>query len=75
VSDSLITAKKCRFICSGDKIYTTTAGNSYAYDSGTSLHTYGFWNSSFDLVVLSKLTAKEVKQIILESGTNMTWMF
>jgi hypothetical protein len=46
--------KKCNLFAPGDKIYTTTAGNSYAYDSGTSFSTYGFWNSSFDLVVLSK---------------------
>ncbi|MFV8354471.1 S8 family peptidase [Flavobacterium sp. XS1P32] len=54
----------------GDKIYTTTAGNSYAYDSGTSLAT-PMVSGTAALIwsYFPKLTAKEVKQIILESGT------
>lgn len=55
----------------GDKIYTTTAGNSYAYDSGTSLAT-PMVSGTAALIwsYYPKLTAKEVKQIILESGTS-----
>lgn len=54
----------------GDKIYTTTAGNSYAYDSGTSLAA-PMVSGTAALIwsYYPKLTAKEVKQIILESGT------
>ena len=55
----------------GDKIYTTTAGNSYAYDSGTSLAA-PMVSGTAALIwsYYPKLTAKEVKQIILESGTS-----
>lgn len=54
----------------GDKIYTTTAGNGYAYDSGTSLAA-PMVSGTAALIwsYYPKLTAKEVKQIILESGT------
>ncbi|MBB1192413.1 peptidase S8 [Flavobacterium sp. SOK18b] len=54
----------------GDKIYTATAGNSYAYDSGTSLAA-PMVSGTAALIwsYFPKLTAKEVKQIILESGT------
>ncbi|RTY70333.1 peptidase S8 [Flavobacterium sp. GSP27] len=54
----------------GDKIYTTTAGNSYGYDSGTSLAA-PMVSGTAALIwsYYPKLTAKEVKQIILESGT------
>lgn len=54
----------------GDKIYTTTPGNSYAYDSGTSLAA-PMVSGTAALIwsYYPKLTAKEVKQIILESGT------
>jgi subtilisin family serine protease len=55
----------------GDKIYTTTAGNSYTYDSGTSLA--GPMVSGTAALIWSyypKLTVQEVKQIILESGTS-----
>ncbi len=54
----------------GDKIYTTTAGNGYAYDSGTSLAA-PMVSATAALIwsYYPKLTAKEVKQIILESGT------
>ncbi|WP_255470317.1 MULTISPECIES: S8 family serine peptidase [unclassified Flavobacterium] len=54
----------------GDKIYTTTAGNSYAYDSGTSLAA-PMVSGTAALIwsYYPKLKAKEVKQIILESGT------
>ena len=54
----------------GDKIYTTTAGNSYAYDSGTSLAA-PMVSGTAALIwsYYPKLTAKEVKEIILESGT------
>ena len=54
----------------GDKIYTTTAGNSYAYDSGTSLAAPMV--SGVAALIWSyypKLTVQEVKQIILDSGT------
>jgi subtilisin family serine protease len=54
----------------GDKIYTTTAGNSYAYDSGTSLAAPMVSGTAAMIwSYYPKLTAKEVKQIILESGT------
>jgi cell wall-associated protease len=54
----------------GDKIYTTTAGNSYAYDSGTSLAA-PMVSGTAALIwsYYPKLSAKEVKEIILESGT------
>lgn len=54
----------------GDKIYTTTAGNRYGYDSGTSLAAPMV--SGVAALIWSyypKLTVQEVKQIILESGT------
>jgi subtilisin family serine protease len=54
----------------GDKIYTTTAGNSYTYDSGTSLA--GPMVSGTAALIWSyypKLSVQEIKQIILESGT------
>lgn len=54
----------------GEKIYTTTAGNSYGYDSGTSLAA-PMVSGTAALIwsYYPKLSAKEVKQIILESGT------
>jgi cell wall-associated protease len=54
----------------GEKIYTTTAGNSYGFDSGTSLAA-PMVSGTAALIwsYYPKLTAKEVKQIILESGT------
>jgi subtilisin family serine protease len=53
----------------GEEIYTTAAGNTYA-DSGTSLA--GPMVSGTAALIWSyypKLTAQEVKQIILDSGT------
>lgn len=54
----------------GEKIYTTTAGNSYGYDSGTSLAA-PMVSGTAALIwsYYPKLTAKQVKEIILESGT------
>jgi cell wall-associated protease len=54
----------------GDEIYTTEAGNVYGYDSGTSLAAPMV--SGAAALIWShypKLTMKEVKQIILDSGT------
>jgi subtilisin family serine protease len=54
----------------GDEIYTTSAGNTYASDSGTSLA--GPMVSGTAALIWSyypKLTVTEVKQIILDSGT------
>jgi subtilisin family serine protease len=54
----------------GEEIYTTAAGNTYATDSGTSLA--GPMVSGTAALIWSyypKLTAQEVKQIILDSGT------
>jgi cell wall-associated protease len=54
----------------GDQIYTTTAGNSYGFDSGTSLAA-PMVSGTAALIwsYYPKLSAKEVKEIILESGT------
>jgi len=54
----------------GEKIYTTTGGNSYGYDSGTSLAA-PMVSGTAALIwsYYPKLSAKEVKKIILESGT------
>ncbi|MGL5112110.1 MAG: S8 family serine peptidase [Flavobacterium sp.] len=54
----------------GDKIYTTIAGNSYGYDSGTSLSA-PMVSGTAALIwsYYPKLSAKVVKEIILESGT------
>jgi subtilisin family serine protease len=54
----------------GEEIYTTTSGNSYISDSGTSLA--GPMVSGTAALIWSyypKLTVQEVKQIILDSGT------
>jgi cell wall-associated protease len=54
----------------GDEIHTTSAANSYASDSGTSLA--GPMVSGTAALIWShypKLTVSQVKQIILESGT------
>ena len=54
----------------GDKIYTTSSGNTYMSDSGTSLA--GPMVSGTAALIWSyypKLTVQEVKQIILDSGT------
>ncbi|MFE3872277.1 S8 family peptidase [Flavobacterium sp. ZS1P70] len=54
----------------GDEIYSTSAGNTYASDSGTSLA--GPMVSGTAALIWSyypKLTVTEVKQIILDSGT------
>ena len=54
----------------GDEIYSTSAGNTYKTDSGTSLA--GPMVSGVAALIWSyypKLTATEVKQIILDSGT------
>lgn len=54
----------------GDQIYTTSAGNNYVSDSGTSLA--GPMVSGTAALIWShypKLTATQVKQIILDSGT------
>ena len=54
----------------GDKIYTTFAGNSYDYDSGTSLAAPMVSGTAALLwMYYPNLTMKEVKQIILVSGT------
>lgn len=54
----------------GEDIYTTTAGNSYGFDSGTSLAA-PMVSGTAALIwsYYPKLSAKQVKQIILESGT------
>jgi cell wall-associated protease len=54
----------------GDDIYTTSAGNKYVFDSGTSL-AGPMVSGTAALIWLyyPKLTASEVKQIILDSGT------
>jgi cell wall-associated protease len=54
----------------GDEIYTTSAGNDYKYDSGTSLAA-PMVSGTAALIWLyyPKLTASQVKQIILDSGT------
>lgn len=54
----------------GDEIYTTSAGNDYVFDSGTSL-AGPMVSGTAALVWLyyPKLTVQEVKHIILESGT------
>ncbi|RDI53567.1 S8 family peptidase [Flavobacterium glaciei] len=54
----------------GDRIYTTMAGNSYGYDSGTSLAA-PMVSGTAALIwsYYPKLSVQEVKQIILESGT------
>jgi subtilisin family serine protease len=54
----------------GEEIYTTTSGNAYMSDSGTSLA--GPMVSGTAALIWSyypKLTVQELKQIILESGT------
>jgi cell wall-associated protease len=54
----------------GDEIYTTSAGNKYVFDGGTSLA--GPMVSGTAALIWSyypKLTVTEVKQIILDSGT------
>lgn len=54
----------------GEEIYTTTSGNSYLSDSGTSLA--GPMVSGTAALIWSyypKLTVQELKQIILDSGT------
>ena len=54
----------------GDEIYTTSSGNSYKIDSGTSLAA-PMVSGTAALIwsYYPKLSAKQVKQIILESGT------
>ena len=54
----------------GDQIYTSLGGNSYGYDSGTSFSA-PMVSGAAALIwsYYPKLTAKEVKEIILESGT------
>jgi cell wall-associated protease len=54
----------------GDDIYTTSAGNKYVFDSGTSL-AGPMVSGTAALIWLyyPKLTASEVKQIILDSGS------
>ena len=54
----------------GDQIYTTKAGNSYGYDSGTSLAA-PMVSGTAALIwsYYPKLSVQQVKQIILESGT------
>ncbi|MBG6063681.1 subtilisin family serine protease [Flavobacterium sp. CG_9.1] len=54
----------------GDQIYTSTGGNRYGYDSGTSLAA-PMVSGTAALIwsYYPKLSAKQVKEIILESGT------
>lgn len=54
----------------GDEIYSTGAGNSYKFDSGTSLAA-PMVSGTAALIwsYYPKLTVQEVKQIILDSGT------
>ncbi|OAB31486.1 Subtilase family protein [Flavobacterium fryxellicola] len=54
----------------GDQIYTSVGGNSYGFDSGTSLAA-PMVSGTAALIwsYYPKLSAKQVKQIILESGT------
>lgn len=54
----------------GDEIYSTSPGNKYVFDSGTSLAA-PMVSGTAALIWLyyPKLTAQEVKQIILDSGT------
>ena len=54
----------------GDQIYTTKAGNSYGYDSGTSLAApMVSGTAALMWSYYPNLSVQEVKQIILESGT------
>lgn len=55
----------------GDEIYTTSAGNTYKFDSGTSLAA-PMVSGTAALIwsYYPNLTAAEVKQIILDSGTS-----
>ncbi|WP_300568344.1 S8 family serine peptidase [Flavobacterium sp.] len=55
----------------GEKIFTTSTGDKYEYDSGTSLSA-PMVSGTAALIWLyyPKLTVKEVKQIILDSGTS-----
>lgn len=55
----------------GDEIYTTAAGNTYKFDSGTSLAA-PMVSGTAALIwsYYPNLTAVEVKQIILDSGTS-----
>lgn len=55
----------------GDYIYSTAAGNSYEYDSGTSLAA-PMVSGTAALIwsYYPELTAAEVKQIIMDSGTS-----
>lgn len=77
ISDSTLVAsfsnygkKNVDLFAPGDQIYTSTGGNSYGYDSGTSV-AVPMVSGTAALIwsYYPKLTAKEVKQIILESGT------
>lgn len=55
----------------GEEIYTTAAGNSYKVDSGTSLSTpMVSGTAALIWTYYPTLTAKEVKEIILNSGTS-----
>ncbi|WP_300568347.1 S8 family peptidase [Flavobacterium sp.] len=55
----------------GDEIYTTKVGNEYEFDSGTSLAApMVSGTASLIWLYYPKLTVKEVKQIILDSGTS-----
>ncbi|WP_202702572.1 S8 family serine peptidase [Flavobacterium sp. UGB4466] len=54
----------------GNEIYTTAAGNTYKFDSGTSLAApMVSGTAALMWSYYPKLTAAEVKQIILDSGT------
>jgi hypothetical protein len=60
------------FFAPGVKIYATTPNNEYQYlryFNGCAKHC---WSCCFDSFVLSKLSAKQVKQILMESGVAIT---
>jgi hypothetical protein len=54
------------------KIYATTPNNEYQYLQGTSMAAPNRWSCCFDSFLLSKLTAKQVKYILMESGVAIT---
>lgn len=77
ISDSSLVAsfsnygkKNVDLFAPGDKIYTSVGGNSYGYDSGTSLAA-PMVSGTAALIwsYFPKLTVQELKQIILDSGT------
>lgn len=55
----------------GDEIYSSSAGNTYKFDSGTSMSTpMVCGTAALILLYYPNLTASQVKQIILDSGTS-----